>query len=782
MTRLGLALALLAIVPQDPPQAVDALGDPIPAGAHFRLGSRRFQHADPIKGLRYSRDGKRIFSASWFSIRAWDAGDGRNVGKIVGGQGTLEAMAVSPDGRTVYSTGCNVLYTLAWDVETGKEKFRLQGPGDGPNFTGGADPVLSISDDGKRLATAMRDDSIRVWDLEKRREIFKRVTVDGQKLASAGGLSISGDGRLVAAIAADAMYVFEIDTGKVALKVTGSMRINPTFSPDGKRIAVSGVVRAPFEIWDIAEARKVCEFKTSSSYKFRWSPDGQSGVWWETGALVIGNTSTGESRRRIEGQFLGQFDFSPDGRTLATASSQTIRLFEIETGREITDPRRGGGAHWSMGVWNYSPDGRVIASVGINAPIRFWDPRTGREVSRIDHSASVTAMAFSPDGRTLATFECEYEKQAIVRRWDVLTGRQVGKIDLDTKIFKYQGSFSPDARHVLNVSQQPAAMVDAVTGAVFRTFPGSVITALSPDGKRALLRGKRLAVVDLDSEKELWSVDIRKLSGENQGPAFFSPDGRELFFCMAGVASVADAATGKTLREIPVDPAGVEYFYYSGLSHDAKLILIQSYDAQRVEHWDALKPGKPKRFTFDEKPASVRFAPDGSSWATGMYDSTILVWKLKPDLPPAVPATDIAALWERCGSTDIVEAWGAADAMSASRDAGVFLKEKLKDRLAGAPRAPEAMRKVVAKLADDDIEVREKAQVELRAAGDAAEGALIEGIDAQLGADAEVVIRKLLDVISARAPGSGDGARRMLAIKILERTGAEGRAILETLR
>ncbi|HZN61804.1 MAG TPA: hypothetical protein VFC90_05305, partial [Planctomycetota bacterium] len=73
MTRLGLALSLLVVVaPQDPAPAVDALGDPIPAGAHFRLGSRRFQHADHIRGLRYSRDGKRIFSASWFSIRAWD--------------------------------------------------------------------------------------------------------------------------------------------------------------------------------------------------------------------------------------------------------------------------------------------------------------------------------------------------------------------------------------------------------------------------------------------------------------------------------------------------------------------------------------------------------------------------------------------------------------------------------------------------------------------------------------------------------------------------------------
>ena len=221
---------------------------------------------------------------------------------------------------------------------------------------------VAFSPDGRTIASASSDDTIRLWDAGTGEE---KLTLT-RHTDYVRSVAFSPDGRTIASGSDDTIRLWDAGTGEEKLTLTGHTDYvtSVAFSPDGRTLA-SGSSDDTIRLWD---------------------------------------AGMGEEKRTLMGHSGGVLSvaFSPDGRTITSGSGDdTIRLWNAETGEE---------KHTLMGhldsVWSvaFSSDNRTIASSSRDNTIRIWDAKTGTHKRTLTgHSDWVWRVAFSPDGRTLAS-------------------------------------------------------------------------------------------------------------------------------------------------------------------------------------------------------------------------------------------------------------------------------------------------------------------------------------------------------------------------------------------
>ncbi|HEX2314745.1 MAG TPA: hypothetical protein VHJ17_13470 [Thermomonospora sp.] len=249
---------------------------------------------------------------------------------------------------------------------------------------------------------------------------------------------------------------------------------------------------------------------------------------------------TGRGSLTGHSSFVRALAFSPDGKVIATGSTDgTARLWDTASRRQLGAPLTPPRAEcFPSGVKvAFSPDGRVLATACLGT-VRFWDVATRRELgARLTHGQVVTAMAFGPDGRTLAVADLK----GTVRLWDVASrsprGDPMGRTDPRPGGPSAVNAvdFSADGRRLAAASADDTArLYDTATseqiGAPFSGHTGDVDdVAFSPDGSA-------LATASHDGTARLWDVDTHRQTGdamraEGEGALHavaFSPDGTRL--------------------------------------------------------------------------------------------------------------------------------------------------------------------------------------------------------------------------------------------------------------
>ncbi len=334
-------------------------------------------HRDWVASAAFSADGYYVVSASVDrTVKIWEI-TSKDLPLLPEHTGTVDTVAFSPDGKKLASGGSDRTIKI-WDRATGQELTTIRGH---------ASNIISLvfSPDGKTLISSSADRSIRFWDANSGKEL-PRSTTQQQSftglVASAPLVSLSADGKTLLAWIHNSdehryttLAGFDLEGNeKFTFNDQGRKVHSLCFSGDGHR-AATGAANGSVRIWDLAKKAVL-----------------PGGDWFFFDEKVA----------------VADLALTPDGSVIVVTSEQgDIKIADVAK-REIRKTFKG---HPSRIVACLaSPDGKRFATLDAENTIKLWDLATGDELRRWeltalmhDRAGSIVSLAFSQDGKQLAT-------------------------------------------------------------------------------------------------------------------------------------------------------------------------------------------------------------------------------------------------------------------------------------------------------------------------------------------------------------------------------------------
>ncbi len=516
-------------------------------------------HTGAVVGLCFSPDGKALASSSWDrSIRLWDVASGNMARQLVGHGSGVNSITFSPDGKTLLSASTDGTARL-WDVAAGTELRQFQGHE-------GAVEVASFSRDGKRIATGGQDNSARLWDAATGKELHK---LEGHA-SRVRGASFSPDGkRLFTAGWDTTARLWDVETGKQVAQVKHTSGFEAVaFAPDGKSVATASGWGNAANVWDVSgdAIRLRWSGKAGQPFAVTYSADGKrlaAGGWDNT--IHVWDVATGKelaaSQPAGHAAWVHTTAFLPGGKALVSAAADgTVIVWDAARGTPLRQGRAPATRAWCLAV---SPDGKTLAVGCHDKTVQLWDAATLKVVGTFKADGSVRGLAFSPDGRRLAAVsgdEPDLRSAPPVEGqgagvWDVATGRLLVRLDGHDGAVKTV-AYSPDGKALATGgADNTTRLWDAATGKELRKFDGptTVVESVvfSPDGKLLVVaaRGGGVRVWRLGTD----DPPMQMVTGQSSHlwAIAFSADGRLLATGTRGPGQVKaavrvwDVATGK---------------------------------------------------------------------------------------------------------------------------------------------------------------------------------------------------------------------------------------------
>ena len=268
---------------------------------------------------------------------------------------------------------------------------------------------------------------------------------------------------------------------------------------------------------------------------------------------------------------IGSLSLSPDGTWLAAGGKDHVVVWEMETGREL---------HTLPGKEvAFSPDGRLLATCRPESGIKLWEPKSGVEVRTLADSLGSSRMVFSPDGQYVAA-----SSEAYARVWEVSTGRQLLRFRPDKTEGYWRLGFSLDGRLLASAG-----------------YLGATIWEI-PAGKQAKA--------------------LQGLRGRIEGFGF-SPDGRWLASGAAdGTVRFSEIPSGRQVQALRSHDEGLSTVVLSLDGHS-----LATVGGNGILLWDTAT--RTVRHRLGQHGGKIAFSPDGKRLAATVDSTRISVWDVE---------------------------------------------------------------------------------------------------------------------------------------------------------
>lgn len=277
----------------------------------------------PIKAIALDRDGKTLASGS-FGIRVWDLKSGKQLRSLKGHSDWVEALAITPDGKTLVSASADKTIRL-WNLQTGIQIRKLLGHT-------GAVKAIAISPDGKMIVSGSEDKTVRLWNLQT----GARMRILAGHQGAVNAVAISSDGQTLATGGDDkTVRLWNLQTGQLRKTFSGHAGVvnAVAISADGKMLA-SGSADNSVMLWELKTGKRLRILRGENSWirTVAFSPDSKTLLSGAGSSIEVWNPKTGQRLNSLVGhsQYVSDIVISRDGKTLVSGSpDQTIKVWQM---------------------------------------------------------------------------------------------------------------------------------------------------------------------------------------------------------------------------------------------------------------------------------------------------------------------------------------------------------------------------------------------------------------------------------------------------------------------